>query len=78
VTEIVQNRCVSCHSAHPSDDVFKTAPVGVMFDDMNVFKSYAARVQDRVVVNKTMPLMNKTKITEEERNIIARWIAQNK
>ncbi len=78
VTEIVQNRCVVCHSAHPSDDVFKTAPAGVMFDDMNVFKSYAARVQDRVVVNKTMPLMNKTHITDEERSIIARWIAQNK
>lgn len=76
VTEIVQNRCVTCHSANPSDDIFKVAPNGIMFDDMAVFSRYSARVLDRVVINKTMPLMNKTNMTDDERTLIARWIKQ--
>jgi len=77
VAEIVQNRCIQCHSSHPTDDVFKVAPNGVMFDEMATFAAYSERVQERVVNSKTMPLGNKTNMTDEERTIVARWISQN-
>ena len=32
VESIFKQRCQSCHSSSPTDDVFKVAPVGVMFE----------------------------------------------
>jgi len=36
----------------------------------------AERINIRAVVTKTMPLANKTVITEEERQLLGAWIAQ--
>lgn len=76
VAEIMKNRCTSCHSAHPTDDVFKVAPNGILFDDLSAFKTYSARIQERAVNLKTMPLANKTGMTDEERTLVGRWIVQ--
>ncbi len=73
---IVQQRCVTCHAEHPTDDVFKTAPLGTRFDAPELVQAFAPRIWERAVVRKTMPLLNKTGITDEERMILARWIAQ--
>lgn len=74
IRAIVDNRCMQCHSAHPTDDVFTEAPNGVMYDDAQILKSLAPKIRDRVVIQKDMPLLNKTKITEDERKIIGQWI----
>ena len=76
VMTIVQNRCIACHSSHPTDDVFKVAPNGIMFDNFSVFQTYSARVRERVVNQKTMPLGNKTGMTDEERDQVAHWLDQ--
>ncbi len=75
VQEIIANRCTTCHSARPSDDVFTAPPNNVMFDTPEQIQRWAARIQKRAVEQQNMPLINKTKITAEERGELARWIA---
>lgn len=74
--DVISRRCVSCHSATPSDSQFTVAPVGVAFDTPEQIKSRAAQIKERAVILKTMPLGNKTGITEEERALLGRWIDQ--
>lgn len=72
--DIIQTRCVVCHSANPTDDMFKVAPGNVMFDSLAQIQKSAARIRARAVDAKTMPFMNKTKMTEQERSIVGQWI----
>ncbi len=76
IQPIVQKRCISCHSLKPTDDVLKIAPNGVMFDAPEVIRKMADRIMVRAVQTKTMPQANKTGITEEERELLGRWIQQ--
>ncbi len=72
---IIKERCASCHSAQPTDAVFTVAPAGVVFDSPGDMKKWAPRIQARTIDTKDMPFLNKTKMTTEERMIVAQWIA---
>jgi uncharacterized membrane protein len=74
VWNIVQLRCLSCHSENPSDPVFAAASGGVHFDHPRQLKAYADRVKIRAVIQQTMPLANKTGITPQERRVLGRWV----
>ncbi|WP_204745138.1 urate hydroxylase PuuD [Flavobacterium silvisoli] len=76
VQEIVQKRCVQCHSATPTDDTYKVAPNGVKYDTPEDIFKKKDLIMQRVVITKTMPQNNKTNITEEERQTIRCWIEQ--
>lgn len=76
VNVIIQQRCVACHSSRPTDDVYKVAPNGVMYDTPDDIVKKKDLIMQRVVITKTMPQNNKTNITEEERNSIRCWIEQ--
>lgn len=76
VNTIIQARCAGCHSANPSDDVFTVAPAGVMFDDLAAIVQWAPRIKARSIDATDMPFMNKTGMTDEERNYLALWIAK--
>jgi uncharacterized membrane protein len=76
VRGVIERRCVSCHSRTPTDDVFKAAPNNVTFDAPESIRAHAETIRTRVVLLKNMPLANKTGITESERTLLARWIAQ--
>lgn len=76
VNEIVQKRCISCHSSKPTDDFYKAAPNGVMYDTPDEIVKKKDLIMQRVVVTKTMPQNNKTNITQEERDLIRCWIEQ--
>ncbi len=73
---VIDRRCAACHSAEPSDNSFGVAPGGVMFDTPDQILAHVARIRERAVVTRTMPPGNKTNITEAERAILGRWIAQ--
>lgn len=75
VQAIVRARCATCHAARPTDPTFTLAPAGVMFDSPEQIQAMAQRIQARAVSNQSMPLGNKTGMTEEERLILGRWIA---
>lgn len=73
---VVQKRCAVCHSASPADRTFGIAPAGVMFDTPEQIRARAQRILVRAVETRTMPPANKTWITDEEREVLRRWIAQ--
>lgn len=74
--EVITKRCLACHSSKPTDDMFKAAPAGVMFDTPEQIKLKAEKIKLMAVTTKAMPLANKTKITEEERMLLSKWIDQ--
>ncbi len=74
VRHIIDRRCSQCHSASPTDLVFTTAPSGVTFDTPAEIVARRGRIYERAVVTRTMPLGNKTGMTDNERALIARWI----
>ena len=74
VQAIVKERCLSCHSAKPTDPTFPAPPNGVSFESPEILKSYADRIRDRVYVSKTMPLVNRTNMTDEEREVMNAWV----
>jgi uncharacterized membrane protein len=74
VEAVIHQRCISCHAAKPTDAIFTTAPAGVMLDAPDRIKAYAPRIKVRAVETKTMPFGNKTGITQQERDLLGRWI----
>ena len=68
--------CVSCHSRTPTDEVFRLAPNGVTFDAPESIRAHAETIRTRVVLLRNMPLGNKTGMTDEERALLGRWLAQ--
>lgn len=76
VNNIVQKRCIACHSAKPTDDFYKMPPNGVMYDTPDGIVAKKDLIMQRVVLTKTMPQNNKTNMTEAERNTIRCWIEQ--
>ena len=73
--EVIEKRCVSCHAQKPADENFDTAPKNVKFDTPAQIKAEAARIRAVAVMTKTMPLGNQTKMTQAERVLLGRWIA---
>ncbi|MDH3602793.1 MAG: urate hydroxylase PuuD, partial [Candidatus Tectomicrobia bacterium] len=76
VQAIINRRCTSCHSAHPTDDVFRVAPLGAKFDTPQEIKRQILKIKARTIDTTTMPLANKTHMTDKERTLLARWVAQ--
>merc|ERR1712000_316306 len=73
VLALVQAHCVGCHSATPTDDIFKVAPLGVKLDSWADIERQGRQLVNRTTVTRDMPFLNKTKMTDEERAIIAAW-----
>ena len=76
VQPIFQNRCVSCHSQQPTDDVFKITPKGISLQTETEINSLLPQIYQQVVTTKAMPLGNKTQMSENEREILSAWINQ--
>lgn len=76
VNLIIGQRCRPCHSQTPKDPTISAPPAGVMFDTPEEIEMRKERIQARAVISKTMPQNNKTGITEDERNMLAQWLAE--
>jgi uncharacterized membrane protein len=74
--DIIVRRCLQCHSTQPTDDTFRTPPNGIVFENPQSVQALAPRIRFRSVETSTMPLANKTGMTDEERRTLGRWIAQ--
>jgi uncharacterized membrane protein len=75
VRGVINGRCLPCHSAFQTDATFGPQPAGVVFDTPQSVQRLAERIRVRAVETQTMPLGNKTGMTPEERDVLARWIA---
>jgi uncharacterized membrane protein len=73
VMAIMQTHCANCHSAKPTDDIFVIAPLGLTFDNWQQVEARAPLIYQRASVSKDMPMMNKTGMTQAERDIIGTW-----
>jgi uncharacterized membrane protein len=71
VQKIMEDRCVQCHAAQPT--LMPTPAKGVLLDTPEAVRGQAQQIYQQVVVQKAMPLGNMTRITDEERGVIAKW-----
>jgi uncharacterized membrane protein len=71
---IVQERCVPCHSSHPTR--LAAAPLGITFDTAEQIHAQAAAIERVAVSSTIMPLGNATGMTEAERALLGAWIEQ--
>ncbi|MGE3975258.1 MAG: urate hydroxylase PuuD [Bdellovibrionales bacterium] len=76
IRPIIETRCLSCHSQHPTDDIFKVTPKSVVLETEQQVRSVADKIYQQVVVGKIMPLGNKTQMTDEERARFHQWLNQ--
>ena len=74
VQQVFAARCVTCHSSHPTREGFLTAPKGVLFDTQQEIVANARRAYEQAIVTRAMPLGNVTGMTDEERDLIGRWV----
>ena len=72
---VIAQRCQPCHSQYQTDRTMGPAPGGVTFDTPESIVRLADRIRARAVETRTMPLGNKTGITEAERELLGRWTA---
>ena len=54
--------------------MFASPPNNVMFDTPARIEVMVPRIKERAVVNQTMPFLNRTQITDEERAELGKWI----
>ncbi|HEY6067072.1 MAG TPA: urate hydroxylase PuuD [Gaiellaceae bacterium] len=74
VARIVDQRCTACHSEHPTK--VDSAPRGVKLDTAEEIRAQAEAIQVQAVQTRAMPLGNVTGMTQAERDLLGRWIAQ--
>jgi uncharacterized membrane protein len=73
VKAVIDQRCVACHSAHPTQTGFATAPAGIALDSADQIHQNAEKIYKQAVELKAMPLANLTNMTDAERAQLAAW-----
>jgi uncharacterized membrane protein len=76
VATIIEQRCTPCHSMNPTQEGFTAPPAGVAFDTPEEIASRASQIHEQSVRTRAMPLGNVTGMTDEERELVGRWIEQ--
>jgi uncharacterized membrane protein len=71
VQAVIQKRCVTCHHG-------VSAPLGVHLDTAAGIRLNAGGIKAMAVDTHTMPLGNKTHMTQAERDLLARWLESRK
>ena len=75
VENIVISRCSMCHGAEPVWDGFATAPKGVLLDARTEIVRRARLIDINAVRSHAMPPGNVTEMTDDERHVLAAWLA---
>ena len=69
VQEVIRARCVSCHSGD-------SAPLGIRFETEAEITARADDIERQAVATRAMPPANQTGMTDDERALLAAWLAQ--
>lgn len=75
VQAIIGQRCMTCHAPTPTFAGIAQPPAGVVLHTAETIGANAQRIYQQVVATRLMPLGNVTQITDDERAVIAAWIA---
>ncbi len=68
VQTVIEERCTACHSG-------ASAPLGVSLDTETEITARADDIERQAVQTRVMPPGNSTAMTEDERELLAQWIA---
>lgn len=75
VRAIMGERCINCHSPVPTFPGLAQPPGGVVLQTPDAVVKNAQRIYQQVVATRMMPLGNVTQMTDQERAVIAAWVA---
>jgi len=75
VESVMAERCLPCHSAHPTQAGFAQPPKGIVLETPEQIAANAPKVAE-TVGNRYMPIGNLTQMTDGERALITTWFAQ--
>lgn len=73
IREIVNARCIRCHSTHNTDENFKEAGKGVILETDEQIRLHKDMMLKQVSTN-VMPLGNLTQMTDEERATLVNYL----
>ena len=76
VQPVIKERCAVCHAEKPTFAGFAQPPGGVVFDTPEQIKAAAPRIQQQTITTQAMPIGNLTKMTDEERALLGKWLAE--
>jgi uncharacterized membrane protein len=78
VEEVVLSRCSMCHAEEPVWEGVPIAPLNVRLETPADILRELSRIESQSVLSRAMPPGNVTEMTEEERHLIAAWLAKRK
>jgi uncharacterized membrane protein len=76
VQPIIAERCTVCHAAKPTFAGFAQPPGGVAFDTPEQIQAAAPRIHQQTIATQAMPIGNLTKMTDDERALLGKWLAE--
>ena len=71
VQPVIEERCATCHSG-------ASAPLGVRLETEAEITARADDIERQAVQTRAMPPGNATGMTDEERSLLAAWIASTR
>ncbi|RKF19883.1 hypothetical protein DBZ36_05340 [Alginatibacterium sediminis] len=74
--QIISQRCGTCHSSNPTDEVFTIAPSGAIFDSWEDVERWKPNIIARAVETADMPFLNKTEMSDNERTQLKQLLSQ--
>lgn len=70
---VIHRRCTPCHARRPTQELFPSPPAGLLLETSEQIRAQAGPIRVQAVEQRTMPMGNFTRMTDEERRILDRW-----
>ncbi len=78
IEDIVLSRCSMCHAEEPFWEGVTAPPLNVRLETPEDIMREISRIETQAVLSRAMPPGNVTEMTEEERHLIAGWLAKRR
>ena len=75
VQSVIAQRCAPCHSLQPTMPGGSAPPAGIVLDTRAKIELLAPLIKTVAVDSHLMPPANATHMTQDERDLLARWLA---
>ena len=67
-----------CHAKAPTHMAFREAPKNVTLETAADMRRWGQLIMAQTVQNRAMPMGNQTGMTDEERDMLGRWVSGSK
>lgn len=78
VEEVVLSRCSMCHTQEPFWEGIARPPLNLRLDTPEAIRRHAGQIETHAVLSRAMPPGNITEMTEQERALLAGWLANRR